>query len=67
MKLEEEALNFNKTKQFVFVEKLSVLCADVENLSISYLHPSKERDLMEQKIREVIFWAKYCADVHGIK
>jgi len=67
MKLEDEARIFNRTKDCVFVEKLTALCADVDNLAMSYLHPSKERDMMEQKLREVRFWGRYCSDRHGTK
>ena len=67
MKLEEEAPIFNKDKDSIFVEKVSVLCKDIESLAISYLHPSNERKIMEQKIREVFFWARHCSDMNGTK
>lgn len=67
MKLEEEALIFNKNKNCVFVEKVSVLCNEIENLAVSYLHPCNERKIMEQKIQEVFFWARHCSDMNGTK
>ena len=67
MKLEEEALIFNRDKDCIFVGKVSILCRDLESLASSYLHPCNERKIMEQKIREVFFWARHCSDMNGTK
>lgn len=67
MKLEEEALIFNRDKEDVFVKKMTVLCNDIDNLVSSYLHPCNERTIIEQKIREVIFWSRYCSDMNVTK
>jgi len=67
MNLEEEAINYSKGKEAIFVEKISDICEDVENLVISSLAPCYERKMIEQRIREVYLWAKYCSELHGIK
>tara|TARA_B100000780_G_C21083161_1_gene436273 strand:- start:327 stop:590 length:264 start_codon:yes stop_codon:yes gene_type:complete len=67
MNLEEEALNYSKGKEAVFVENLTGMCEDLEKLVISSLDPCYERKMVEQRIREVYLWAKYCSELHGVK
>jgi len=67
MKLEEEALNYSKGKEAAFVENLTGMCEDLEKLVISSLAPCYERKMIEQRIREVYLWAKYCSELHGVK
>tara|TARA_R100000935_G_scaffold1169_2_gene3774 strand:+ start:789 stop:992 length:204 start_codon:yes stop_codon:yes gene_type:complete len=67
MNLAEEALNYSKGKEAVFVDDITKLCEDVENLVSSSLAPCYERKMVEQRIREVYLWAKYCSELHGVK
>tara|TARA_R100001369_G_scaffold75120_1_gene103966 strand:- start:598 stop:801 length:204 start_codon:yes stop_codon:yes gene_type:complete len=67
MNLAEEALNYSKGKEAIFVDNITSLCEDVENLVSSSLTPCYERKMVEQRIREVYLWAKYCSELHGVK
>ncbi len=67
MQLEEEALNYSKGKDESFKEKVTEMCEIMENLIVSNLHPCHERKMVEQHIREVYLWARYCVELHGTK
>jgi len=65
--LEEEALNYSKGKEQVFVEDLTKLCENLDNYIVKHIAPCHERNHVMQSVREVYLWARYCSELNGVK
>jgi len=65
--LEEEALNYSKGKEQLFVEELTRQCEELDTFIVKHLAPCPERNHVMQSVREVFLWARYCSELNGVK
>ncbi len=67
MNLEEEALNYSKGKEKVFVEELTLHCENLDMFIVKHLAPCQERNHAMQSVREAYLWGKHCSEINGVK
>jgi len=67
LNLEEEALNYSKGKEQLFVEELTRQCEELDTFIVKHLAPCPERNHVMQSVREVFLWARYCSELNGVK
>ena len=65
--LEEEALNYSKSKEQFFVDDLTDKCEELDIFIVKHLAPCPERNQVMQSVREAYLWARYCAELNSVK